>query len=70
MSELNISIQSSVQTSIQTLLQNYVYKYSGKLSIFYKILITTLLASFTTKIFNQSDVLFNNFFICTNIFLN
>ena len=62
MSELNLSIQSSVQTSIQAQLQKYVYKYSGHLSIFYKILITTLLASFTTKIFNQSDVLFNKFF--------
>lgn len=63
MSTISSNIRLSVQSSIQTQLQKYVHAYSGHIGIFYKIVITTLLASFTTKLFNESDIVYNKFFL-------
>ena len=63
MSEDHPSIHNNVQTSLQLQLHNTIHKYYKHIGIFYKIILTTILASITTKIFDQTDTVYNKLYM-------
>ena len=63
MTEDHSSIPNNVHTSLQLQLHNTIHKYYKHMSMFYKIILTTLLASITTKLFNQTDTLYNKMYM-------
>ena len=53
-------IISYVHTSIQQQLNFFLQNKYKHLNIYYKVLLSTILASFTAKIFNKTDSIYEN----------